>query len=196
MPTTPRLRLDRIAHRRIAEVRKKEASAAPVKDECIRDESQRQIQKRIHSLEEEKRVFGTNLVTLFNEELVDFVRKVDDTTYEAVEWPSQATHQLVPTSWNKEDKHPNAPKLALSVCAVPLRRRVRQTAVVVRKPFPKGAPAYVPSKSVTARRNILRFLVVAMKAKVAPTVLDKMNSTELNLFYQALIRASRNLKNK
>lgn len=139
-----------------------------------------------------------SLLEMFNTHLVDFVRQEGD-KYIPLEWPGRATHQLVPTLWNKEPT-PNTPAsevYALSVCANPLRIRHVRTELTVKKLFPKRPPIYKVDAEVSGKRNVLKFLIVAMGAplKLKKSVED-YDTDDCDLLYNRLIRASRALQER
>jgi hypothetical protein len=185
-----RLRIDRIRSRSLPAFRKAHPDADGHETtilEDIENERKRQQNKR-HEIHNGN---ACTLFKLFNENLVDEVKFVDGEYVEA-DFDPKATHRLVGTSWNTEPT-PNMPnpRYALSVCAVPLKPKLHQTGLVIRKPIPRDAVPYKTSGSVGGKRNVLRMLLTITKAKLAPTLLLKMTSAECDQLYQQITRASR-----
>jgi hypothetical protein len=181
MKHTPRLRLNRIA---TASHRTK-----PIERVTSIEEDVQQYKRGLHV--DPAVPFGTNLVILFNKEYVDFVRK-EGVNYIPVEWPGQATHKLVPTSWNnKPTRAMPISSYALSVCAQPMKIRHKQTGLIIRKCIPKFGPAWKVTYEIGGKRNVLRFLIHATKAKVPKRAIDKLTSEECDQLYNQIVRASR-----
>lgn len=142
-----------------------------------------------------------SLLKLFNNGLFDFAKEVGDGEYEGVDWPTQATHHLVPTSWNsdrlyKPNSHGKKQKplgFALSVCAVPLHRkfRLRGKLVQVRATLPpvKERPIYVAAGDLDGKRSVLRWMIEAQRAKVSKRFLAKASSAQLDVLYRNLLLA-------
>lgn len=145
---------------------------------------------------------STNLIRLYNED-VDFVKQIGDFDYVPVGWPKHATHHLKATRWNKRDEFkPNSrgkvvqPEgYALSVVAEPMHFTYKRTAMVVRAVYPKhGVPAYRQGAGVAGKRNVLRFLLEAMRPLDLPQwrrKLKRLDELECDGLYTNLIRASR-----
>lgn len=136
--------------------------------------------------------FGTDLLHLFNRRMVDHVRQTAPNTYVPVFLPKMATHILKGTLWNKDAKKNEIMEhgYALAVVAVPIKPRVRQTSLVIRKAIPKGAPVYRHVGELRGKRGVLRWMVEATKAKVHLRALVKYNDTECDELYERLKRAS------
>lgn len=140
---------------------------------------------------------STSLVHLFNVELADFVRLLPSGEYEAVEWPKDATHELVPTVWNVKKNLPNqkgkwaAPAgFALSVCAVPLHRKFRMRGAFIKAlhPLPKGFSVYVADGDVAGKRIVIKQMIESMQAEVKQDV-DAATSEQCDLIYRNLMVA-------
>lgn len=191
MAAKPRLRLERVVTRRnkVLTVHT-EAVGTSVKDEAV--EMQREHHAKMHAPANGNE---TSLLDLFNGRLhVEFVKQVGN-TYVPVEWPKQATHRLVATSWNTEPGKTHMPlDYALSVCAVPLRPKLAQSSVVIRKCMPKGVPVYKIDGPVEGKQTVLRFIIIATKAKVQLRAVPKLTSAECDILYQGIVRASRRKK--
>lgn len=193
MPTKTRLRLERISGRSIAAVRRQESQTLVV-EKTLREEIVDEANALRKHLHEPHEAFGASFIHLFNKDLVDFVRIKGDACV-AVEWPHQATHRLVPTSWNDNTLPRNAPDLfALSVCAEPLHRRLHRTALKVKRGLPEGAPVYRKAGPLSGKRGVLHYMLKATSASISPGIVFKMKSEELDILYHTLINAI-NLKN-
>lgn len=166
----------------------------------IKTESQQLIAARRKELARHEE-FGTRLLLLFNRDLVDFVRQEKNGTYTPVDWPKQATHQLIPTSWNNpKDYRPNKSGhrqmpdgFALSVCAVPLKRKTVMRGMMVkvsrRLPEPKARPAYLVAGELDGKKNVLRWMIEAMGAKVKKTYLKNAGHAQCDSLYRSLLDA-------
>lgn len=186
----PRLRLDRVLSRSLAEVRREER-AHPPHIPTIVEESTAEINDRIKHLREVHVTDSTSLLYLYNVQRVDFVH-LHDNHYVPVDWPKQATHRLRPTSWNTEPTRsmPN-PTWALSVCTIPLRPRVHRSSIQIRHPIPRQGSVYLSASGLAGKRAVLLQLLIAMKAKVPVRVIPRLTLAECDLLYQQLARASR-----
>lgn len=136
--------------------------------------------------------FGTSLLRLFNDELVDHVRQTGDNTYVPVFSPKLATHQLVGTAWHKDSQKRDIVDhgFAIAVVAKPLRPKLRQTTLVVKKAIPSTAPVYRQDGELRGKRGVILWLVQATKAKVHLRVIAKMSEADCDLTYQRIRRAS------
>lgn len=144
--------------------------------------------------------YGTDLLKLYNKELVEYVRQQKDGTYVPC-WPNEATHELIPTSWNhRKDYKPNKsgkvvmPEgYALSVCAVPMSRKfvLRGRMIKASRPLPppKERLAYHASGELDGRRNVLIWMVEVMGAKVKRTDIREADGDKLNNIYRNLLMA-------
>jgi hypothetical protein len=140
-----------------------------------------------------------SLLHFYNVGLYEYAKQLKDGTYEPCEWPTEATHRLVPTSWNYDKLYkPNAhgaiqkpggaAKFALSVCAMPLtrKRRLRGAIIHIRAELPENAPAYRADGSVEGKRQVIRWMVEAMRAKVKKTFVKRATSQQLDTLYRNL----------
>lgn len=136
---------------------------------------------------------------LFNIELADFVRQKKDGSYVAVEWPKDATHQLVPTSWNVRKLYkPNGhgkiqmPKgFALSVCAVPLTRKfvLKGTYIKAKNKLPEGRLCYKIDGSLEGKKIVLEWMVEVMEADVKDGYVESATNDQCDSLYRNLIVA-------
>lgn len=166
----------------------------------IRDEAAQEqaaaIAKRLEVHE-----YGTSLIDLFNVGLFDFVKQEKDGSYTPVDWPKDATHELIPTSWNnprdfkpnKSGKRVMPDGFALSVCAVPMTRKfqLRGKMIKARKalPGPKERLAYIAAGPIEGKRATIRWMVDAMEAKVTKTEIREADDDKLNNIYRNLLMA-------
>lgn len=113
-----------------------------------------------------------DLLNLFNVKWVDRVRKLPNGNYTPATKKHPATHKLVPTSWNDPDEVAEMeaairPKflsrkwepLALSVCAIPLKRKLRKSKLPLKHPLPKSStrwPLYRTDMSLAMKRITLK----------------------------------------
>ncbi len=135
--------------------------------------------------------FQGSLLELFNIELVEFVEQVG-AKYLPVDWPTHATHQLKPTSWLKRTFESPFRLYAASVCAVPIKPRLKRTELKIHRPWPKHGPVYkLDVGGLEGKRNILRFLCIAMKADFPIKLIPKMNVGECDVLYRNLCRANK-----
>ena len=143
-----------------------------------------------------------SLIHLFNSELVDFVKKNEDDTYTPVEWPKDATHELIPTSWNSRNKYkPNKKGVvvmpdgyALAVCAVPLQRKFKLKGVFLTatQRLPEGAgavPVYDVNASEGGKRAVLEQLTELMGADLKLSTIQKSNGVQCDGLYRSLANA-------
>lgn len=185
------LRLDKIKVRKAKIVRQKQA-ASERPETSVKEDAVVASERQHRARQAQGQTFGTHLLELFNVQLVDFVRFEGDGIYIPVDFSGQATHKLVPTLWNKDDDSLGiAIGDAMSVCAEPLHVNLGRTGLIVRKRFPKKPPVYHLLGHVRGKQNVLRFLCEAMRAKIAKSLIAKMDSEECDLLYKNLIRASR-----
>lgn len=121
-----------------------------------------------------------SLLEMFNVQLIDFVHKNKDGTFTPVEWPKDATHELVPTAWNKpvevkgkngkrtkETVHHASVQFATSVCAAPLRRKEVPVNLRVRKRVKLALHPYRKESSDGAKRRIIEDIARAAKTPAA-----------------------------
>ena len=121
-----------------------------------------------------------SLLEMFNVQFIDFVHKNKDGTFTPVEWPRYATHELVPTAWNKpvevkgkngkrtkETVHRVEVQFALAVCAVPLRRKEIPANLRVRKRVKLAMHPYRKDASDSAKRKIIEGMARAAKTPAA-----------------------------
>ena len=186
-----RLRLNRILHRNLNSFRKQHPELS--KEPSVEEDARRTSEEFIHRLNEVHESDGVSLLDLFNVGLVDFVN-LRSGHYRAVDWPKQATHKLVGTSWNNEPTRamPN-PRFALSVCAMPLRPHHYAPALSTRRVISIKETLYTVSARIEGKRNVLRTLLTQAQAKLPLRVLLRMTSKECDLLYQQLVRANRML---
>lgn len=140
-----------------------------------------------------------SLMHLFNVDLIDFVRQEKDSSYTPVDWPKDATHELVPTSWNSKKLYkPNGhgkiqmpDGYALSVCAVPLTRKyvLKGPMIKASQPLPEGRLVYDVAGSLEGKKAVLGWMIEQMKAKVKKTFLKKATSAQCDTLYRNLIIA-------
>lgn len=174
-----RLRLERVAARPSRNVEKSTPTNPDADDGLhLKDEAARVLAVRMQRLTAHSGD-SSNLFELFHVQFVDFV-KFDGERYVPVEWRHEATHQLYGSG--------------VGVCAFALRPRLKKTNLKITHALPKSAPAYKPAASVGSKRNVLRFLVTATKARVPLRALPKLSSSECDLLYLNIIRASKLLK--
>lgn len=180
-----RLRLDRIRERISTPG---DVESLSIKDQAVLDMREHRAKTTNHREE-----FGDSLLYLFNNEKVDFVRK-EGSRWIPMILPQKATHRLISTASIKDSERtlatPRRVKFASSVCAIPLKRKMPQTGVKITRPFPKQTIVYKKTSSIKAKRNVLRFLVERMRAKVQLLALRKMNNDECDKLYSALKRAN------
>lgn len=148
-------------------------------------------------------LWGPGLILLFNRGF-DFARKVEE-TYHGCSDRKRATHKLVCTKWNtpcgskdvrtrlRADKtRPGG--WALSVCAVPLKRRAKSETIRLKRPIPpeeaKTVPLYRQQGSLEGKRRVLVFMA---KNHRTPTKMARMirrlSSAECDRWYRNLRRA-------
>lgn len=136
-----------------------------------------QVAQQVHraKMTADANEFGTDLLRLFNEQEVDYVRQTGPGRYEPVLLPKSATHQLLATGWNVHKKKRVAVHvgLALSVVARPLKPKLLRTSLTVRKCIPKDSPVYRLVGPLQGKRGVLRWLLEATRAK------DKLHPIKL-----------------
>ena len=147
-----------------------------------------------------------SLFKLFNVGFYDFARPLPDDhedagLWEGLEWPTNATHRLVPGYWNHDKLwKPNGKGavqkpdgFALSVCAVPLTRkfRLRGKLIKVRASLPpmKERPVYMAKGDIEGKRNVLHWMVRVQRAKVSARTINKASYTQLDTIYRNLLQA-------
>jgi hypothetical protein len=143
---------------------------------------------------------------LFNIQMVDFVR-VDKKTgvITPVEWPSQATHHLQPTSWNTLDRVdvssrgkaviPNGKcAYALSVCLMPMKPVRKQYKLQARAKLNPEMPAYIPTLPLARKRVVLAQLFQLCDVpKKYSKALKTARNDECDGFYKAIVQSSKEL---
>ncbi len=137
--------------------------------------------------------YGTDLLKLFNVELVDHVKQTGPNTYVPVFSPKNATHELIGTAWMKDKIRKQEIMehgYAVSVVASPMRPKLRQTSLVVKKPIPSTAPVYRQDGELRGKRGVILWLVQATKAKIHLRTIPKMTEAECDLAYLRIRRAS------
>lgn len=140
---------------------------------------------------------STELLRLFNHELVDFVKQLPDGTYQPA-WPKHATHELVPTRWNRGNGDVRTPDIfALSVCAVPLRRGKRpKPSFPIERPLPKRHIAYRCDATEAGKRAALTAILKRVRAPDEVIAwLPECDGPTLDAIYHDVLRASILLRN-
>jgi hypothetical protein len=186
------LNLSKAARRRTKDVIKNEAERVKRDSLTILAQSVIEMRERRERLNANGSRGTVSFLTMFNDQLVDFVYyDSEKDEYRAVEWESEATHQLIPTAWNKEPNPYTPSKMfALSVCAKPLRPRLKQTNIKIKKLFPKKGPTYKLTASLNGKQSVLKYIVIAMRAKVKLSIIPRLSNKECDLLYRNLKRAS------
>ncbi len=157
----------------------------------LKEDAVKAIEIRKKNFSNHSNQFQGSLLELFNREFVEFVEQVGS-KYLPVDWPSHATHQLKPTSWLKRTFESPHQLYAASVCAIPLKPRLKRTELKIHRPWPKHGPVYkLESNALEGKRNILRFLCIAMKADFPLRLIVKMNVGECDVLYRNLCRANK-----
>jgi hypothetical protein len=152
-----------------------------------------------------------SLIQLFNAGN-DFARKVGDSYQASPE--ARATHKLICTRWapsvlaikdvrkRLREMRTRPAGWALSVCAVPLRRRVEEPRgkdpIRLKHPIqPEDMPVYKRAAPLAGKRAVLRFLV---KHHATPTKMRKLINTlpseACDRLYRQLLRANRRARRK
>ena len=167
----------------------------------IRDESAQEsaafTARRLKPDEE----YGTSFLHLYNKELIEFVRLEKDGTYTPVDWPKQATHELVPSQWNNRKNYkPNSSGkvvmmdgFASAVCAVPLRRKNVMCGTMIKArlplPEPKKRQQYKTEGSLEGKRAVLLWMAAVMRADVKKRTIYKATSSQCDNIYRNLLAA-------
>jgi len=140
--------------------------------------------------------FGTDLLSLFNHRLIDFVRQRGEHTYVPAK-EKEATHRLLGTMWNKDrnKKDIEARGYALAVVAKPLRPKLRRTTLIIDKVIPAKAPAYRPDGPLRGKQGVLSWIVTAvidddLDEEAMQQAIKSMNESACNELYTRLRRAS------
>lgn len=148
-------------------------------------------------------------VTLFNQG-VDFVRYLPDKGI-LIAMPNgdnpRSTHELVCTAWNRgvstnnlvkrrRDKLTRPKGFALSVCAVPLRRREPPSPHKLAIPF-GDLPVYDRKGTLSGKRAVLRSMVQNHKTPTKMVrLINTLPNVKLDALYRSLLRANRRLRRK
>jgi hypothetical protein len=148
-----------------------ELDLATVPVVSVADEGKAAMAKLIADRNKPVPVFN-DLIDLFNVKEVDRVYQTPDGRYVPETKKRKATHKLVPTLWNDpkdvaEMEAAIRPKflaakwepVALSVCAMPLRRKLRKGNLPLKHPLPKSTtkwPEYLVTMSLGMKRITLK----------------------------------------
>lgn len=151
----------------------------------------------------ESQVWGPGLILLFNRGF-DFARKAGE-SYHGCPNAKRATHRLICTKWNTASGSKDvrtrirANKTrpggwALSVCAVPLKRRAKPETVRLKRPVPpeevKVLPVYRQQGTLEGKRRVLIHMA---RNHRTPTKMARMirrlSSAECDRWYRNLRRA-------
>lgn len=142
---------------------------------------------------------GVPFIGLFNVGY-DFVRILFDGVHVDGCTRERATHRLVCTAWNippplisnirkrlRMEKEWRRKDYALSVCAIPLKRRQRQPTIKLRCGLP-NAPIYKAASTLLAKREVLAAYGLN---RATARRLRTMTTAECNRLYDNLLRANR-----
>ena len=171
--------------------------------ELVKKDSDEAIHKRKSHTGE----FGVNLLHLFNHQGVDYLRQAKTGNFQKVDWPKDATHKLVCTRWI-EDYDPSEQRRqvfvpvgeqgpALSVCAIPMHRKLRASKLKIKRPLPKNStwwPIYKTDMSLNAKKKmVLEYAKLCGVYRRTGRMLRKtpLTGEQLDELQKEFVRASR-----